>query len=198
MSNLIPAFGSGLHTLLAFIVALSVIVAVHEFGHYIVGRWSGIRAEVFSLGFGPRLVSRRDRRGTLWQIAAIPLGGYVRFLGDADAASTHGVAVDPARTRQTLAGAPLWARAATVAAARPLSSSSSLGDGVAARRTASRTASTRPPESSSTSSSRKSTLASVEKMSVSHVLMGCSLGVWRGSGCGRSGAVRPTMTTYNH
>ena len=113
---MIDQLGGLAWTVLSFVVALAIIVGVHEYGHYIVGRWSGIRAEVFSLGFGPRLVSRRDRRGTLWQIAAIPLGGYVRFLGDADAASTHGVAVDPARTRQTLAGAPLWARAATVAA----------------------------------------------------------------------------------
>lgn len=117
MTDLIPAFGGGLRTLLAFIVALGVIVAVHEFGHYIVGRWSGIRAEVFSIGFGPRLAARRDRRGTLWQVAAIPLGGYVRFLGDSNAASA-GTAqpVDPALQRQTLDGAPVWARMATVAA----------------------------------------------------------------------------------
>lgn len=104
-------------TVVAFVVALSIIVGVHEYGHYIVGRWCGIRAEVFSLGFGPRLVAWRDRRGTVWQIAAIPLGGYVRFLGDADVASaTRGDTVDPALARQTLGGAPLWARFATVAA----------------------------------------------------------------------------------
>lgn len=104
-------------TVAAFIIALSIIVGVHEYGHYIVGRWSGIRAEVFSLGFGPRLFSRRDRRGTLWQVAAIPLGGYVRFLGDADVASaTRDGSVDPGVARQTLGGAPLWARFATVAA----------------------------------------------------------------------------------
>lgn len=104
-------------TVVAFVVALSIIVGVHEYGHYIVGRWCGIRAEVFSLGFGPRLVAWRDRRGTVWQIAAIPLGGYVRFLGDADVASaTRDGTVDPALARQTLGGAPLWARFATVAA----------------------------------------------------------------------------------
>ena len=68
-------------------IALSIIVTVHEYGHYIVGRWSGIKAEVFSLGFGPKLFSRVDKRGTRWQLAAIPLGGYVKFLGDANAAS---------------------------------------------------------------------------------------------------------------
>lgn len=117
MGELIPQFGGTVWTLAAFVVALAVIVTVHEYGHYIVGRWSGIRAEVFSVGFGPRLLSRRDRRGTLWQVAAIPLGGYVRFLGDANAASAGpGRAVDPALRRQTLTGAPLWARFATLLA----------------------------------------------------------------------------------
>jgi regulator of sigma E protease len=57
-------------TLVFFVIALSIIVFVHEYGHYIVGRWSGIHAEVFSLGFGPVLASRTDKRGTRWQIAA--------------------------------------------------------------------------------------------------------------------------------
>ncbi len=117
MTDLIPQFGSTLYTLLAFIVALSIIVAVHEFGHYIVGRWSGIKAEVFSIGFGPQIFSRRDRHGTLWQVAALPLGGYVRFMGDENAASAGpGRRVDPALRRQTLSGAPLWARFATLLA----------------------------------------------------------------------------------
>ena len=107
-------------TLLAFIVALSVIVAIHEYGHYIVGRWSGIKAEVFSLGFGPVLWSRVDKHGTRWQFAALPFGGYVKFLGDASAASSKdGAAMEqmsPERLRQTMHGAPLWARTATVAA----------------------------------------------------------------------------------
>lgn len=120
VTDLIPAFGNTLMTTLAFVVALSIIVAVHEYGHYIVGRWTGIRAEVFSLGFGPVLISRRDRHGTLWQIAALPLGGYVKFLGDANAASGQSAAalagVPEAERRHTMAGAPLWARALTVAA----------------------------------------------------------------------------------
>ena len=115
--DFLAGLGGGVWTLVAFILALSIIVTVHEYGHYIVGRWSGIRAEVFSLGFGPRLISRRDRRGTLWQVAAIPLGGYVRFLGDSNAASAgSGQQVAPDQRRHTLEGAPLWARVATVAA----------------------------------------------------------------------------------
>ncbi|KGJ06202.1 zinc metalloprotease [Paracoccus halophilus] len=117
MTVLLDSLGGVLWTVAAFVVALSIIVTVHEYGHYIVGRWSGIKAEVFSLGFGPRLFSRRDRHGTVWQVAAIPLGGYVRFLGDSNAASAgSGAAVDPRRARQSLNGAPLWARFATVSA----------------------------------------------------------------------------------
>ena len=117
MIALIDGLGGFLWTAAAFVVALSIIVAVHEYGHYIVGRWSGIKAEVFSLGFGPRLISRRDRRGTLWQVALIPLGGYVRFLGDSNAASAgSGEVVDKDQARHSLGGAPLWARFATVSA----------------------------------------------------------------------------------
>lgn len=118
--GLLPQFGSVIWTLLAFVLALSVIVAIHEYGHYIVGRWSGIYAEVFSLGFGPVLYSRVDKRGTVWQFALLPFGGYVKFLGDANAASApDGEAVremSPEERRRTMPGAPLWARAATVAA----------------------------------------------------------------------------------
>jgi regulator of sigma E protease len=116
----IPDFGGLAFTIAAFIAALSIIVAIHEYGHYIVARWSGIHAEVFSVGFGPVLLSRVDKRGTRWQIAALPLGGYVKFLGDADAASgKDGAAIDAldvAERRRSMHGAPLWARSATVAA----------------------------------------------------------------------------------
>ncbi|MHA6262045.1 RIP metalloprotease RseP [Arenibacterium sp. CAU 1754] len=120
--SLIPQFGGVVQMVLAFVVSLSVIVAVHEYGHYIVGRWSGIHAEVFSLGFGPVLFSRQDRHGTRWQIAALPFGGFVKFLGDSNAASGKDsetmdeAAQDPVQLRRTMHGAPLWARAATVAA----------------------------------------------------------------------------------
>lgn len=120
---LIPQFGGFIYTIVAFVVALSVIVAIHEYGHYIVGRWTGIHAEVFSLGFGPVLWSRVDKRGTKWQVAALPFGGYVKFLGDADAASgKDGQTMakifkeNPDNLRHTMHGAPLWARSATVAA----------------------------------------------------------------------------------
>lgn len=120
IGDLISGVGGTAWTVVFFIVALSVIVAVHEYGHYIVGRWTGIHAEVFSLGFGPVLFSRTDRRGTRWQIAAIPLGGYVKFLGDSNAASGKDAGamagLSAEERRHTMHGAPLWARAATVAA----------------------------------------------------------------------------------
>jgi regulator of sigma E protease len=118
--DFLPQFGSIFMTLVAFVVALSIIVAIHEYGHYIIGRLSGIRAEVFSLGFGPVLFARTDRHGTRWQLAALPFGGYVKFLGDSDAASgKDGAAISTlsdADRRMTMHGAPLWARTATVAA----------------------------------------------------------------------------------
>ncbi len=118
--GLIPSFGGFLYTAIAFVVALSIIVAVHEYGHYIVGRWSGIHAEVFSLGFGPRICSWVDKRGTRWQVAALPFGGYVKFLGDSDPASGQDTAtldgLSAAQKRRTMHGAPLWARSATVLA----------------------------------------------------------------------------------
>ncbi|MCY4303393.1 MAG: RIP metalloprotease RseP [Aestuariivita sp.] len=107
-------------TLVAFIVALSIIVAVHEFGHYIIARWSGIHADIFSIGFGPKLISWIDRRGTCWQVAIIPLGGYVKFAGDSDFFSSRGTEnlseLEKTELRKTLHGAPLWARTITVAA----------------------------------------------------------------------------------
>lgn len=117
MSDIAAMLGGTAWTTVFFIIGLSIIIFVHEYGHYIVGRWSGIHAEVFSLGFGPILFSRTDKRGTRWQVAAIPFGGYVKFLGDADASSVRQVDVaglSETEKRHTMAGAPLWARAATV------------------------------------------------------------------------------------
>ena len=111
--------GEAVWTVGFFLIAISIIVAIHEYGHYIVGRWTGIHAEVFSLGFGPVLFSRMDKRGTRWQVAAFPLGGYVKFLGDADAASARSeipAGLSPEERRHTMSGAPVWARALTVAA----------------------------------------------------------------------------------
>lgn len=116
---MMAAMGGGAQAILALLVVIVIIVTVHEFGHYIVGRWCGIHAEVFSIGFGKPVWSRVDRRGTRWQVALLPLGGYVRFLGDADASSRPGdlpSGMTAAERRHTMQGAPLWARSATVLA----------------------------------------------------------------------------------
>src|SRR5690625_3907967 len=115
----VPLIGPFLGQVLTFLIGLSIIVAVHEFGHLMVGRWCGIRAEVFSIGFGKVLWSRHDRHGTKWQIAAIPLGGFVKFLGDMDPASAGKVAeseLPPEARRHAFHNAGLLARTLTVLA----------------------------------------------------------------------------------
>jgi regulator of sigma E protease len=101
-----------------FILILSLIVFVHELGHYLVGRWCGVKIDAFSLGFGPELFARVDARGTRWRVGALPLGGYVKFHGDANVASvSDGAGDDPSVDRSlTLAGQPLPNRAAIVLA----------------------------------------------------------------------------------
>ena len=73
-----------------FLLILTVVVFVHEAGHYLVARWNGVRVEVFSIGFGPEIWGWTDKSGTRWRISALPLGGYVRMFGDGDAASATG------------------------------------------------------------------------------------------------------------
>src|SRR5919197_5476557 len=70
-----------------FLFVLTIVVFFHELGHFLVARWAGVRVLTFSLGFGPELVGFNDRHGTRWKIAAVPLGGYVKFFGDENAAS---------------------------------------------------------------------------------------------------------------
>ena len=81
-------FSGGLYGFgIPFLVILTALVFVHELGHYLVARWNGVRVEVFSIGFGPELFGWTDRAGTRWKFSAIPLGGYVKMFGDANAAS---------------------------------------------------------------------------------------------------------------
>ena len=108
-------------TILPFMVVLLLVVFVHELGHYLVGRWCGIHAVAFSVGFGPEVLGYTDRRGTRWKLCAIPLGGYVRYLGDLNVASApEGQEVlsrmTPEERRRSFPAAALWKRAAAVAA----------------------------------------------------------------------------------
>lgn len=111
---------SSLFVVAVFIVVLSVIVFVHEFGHFIVGRWCGAEAEEFSIGFGREILGWRDRRGTRWKICWLPLGGYVRFIGDANAASMPDedqLATLPSELQeQSLQAQAVWKRALIIAA----------------------------------------------------------------------------------
>src|SRR3712207_9150503 len=73
--------------LVPFLFVLTIVVFIHELGHFLVGRWCGVGVTAFSVGFGPEIVGRTDRRGTRWKLSAVPLGGYVKFVGDLNAAS---------------------------------------------------------------------------------------------------------------
>lgn len=70
-----------------FLIVLTIVVFVHELGHFLVGRWCGVSVNAFSIGFGPEVFGFNDRHGTRWKLSAIPLGGYVKFKGDANGAS---------------------------------------------------------------------------------------------------------------
>ena len=107
--------GSAIQYVVPFLLVLSVVVFVHEFGHYWVARRNGVRIEVFSIGFGPELFGRNDRHGTRWKVSAVPLGGYVKMLGDADAASAT-VDLVHARDPDSFPSKSVWQRMAIVAA----------------------------------------------------------------------------------
>ncbi len=115
------AFGVGevAMVVLAFVFVLSVIVFVHELGHFLVARWCGVAVSTFSIGFGKEIVGFTDRHGTRWMLAWIPLGGYVKFMDDEDAASGRSAAASE-MTQEQRDGAfhlkPVWQRAAVVAA----------------------------------------------------------------------------------
>lgn len=103
-----------------FLAVLTVIVFVHEMGHYLVARWNGVAIQTFSIGFGKELFGWNDKHGTRWRVAAIPLGGFVRFVGDMDAASTPDSEVianaDPELAPRLFANKNVWQRISVVAA----------------------------------------------------------------------------------
>jgi regulator of sigma E protease len=115
------AWGYGLFSyLIPFLFVLTIVVFFHELGHFLVARWCGIRILTFSIGFGPEICGFNDRHGTRWKLAAIPLGGYVKFFGDENAASvpdTDAIAsMDPKERAVSFFGKSLGQRAAVVAA----------------------------------------------------------------------------------
>ena len=87
LETLFSFSSEALNYVLPFLIVLSIVVVVHEFGHFWVARRCGVRVESFSIGFGPEIVGRKDRHGTRWKLSWFPLGGYVKMFGDSDPAS---------------------------------------------------------------------------------------------------------------
>ncbi len=120
LETLFSTNGLLIGTLLPFLAVLMLVVFVHEMGHYLVGRWCGIGVEAFSVGFGPEIFGFNDRRGTRWKLCAVPLGGYVKFLGDMNATSTpdadETAKLTEEQKRHAFHTQPVWKRALTVVA----------------------------------------------------------------------------------
>jgi len=106
-------------TIAAFLLMLGPLVFIHELGHYFVGRWCGIKADVFSIGFGREIAGWTDKRGTRWKLSLLPLGGYVRFAGDMSPAGLSDpawLALPPEERAKTFQSKPVWQRALVVLA----------------------------------------------------------------------------------
>lgn len=106
-------------TIFAFMLVLGPLVFLHELGHYLAGRWFGVKAEEFSIGFGREVAGFTDRRGTRWKFGWLPLGGYVRFAGDMNPASQPSpewLSLPAQERARTFQAKPLWQRAIIVAA----------------------------------------------------------------------------------
>ncbi len=109
---------SAVLAVVSFLVVLSIVVFVHEFGHFIVARWCGVAVRTFSIGFGREIGGFIDRKGTRWRIAWIPLGGYVKFIDDENAASQPSqesiARLTPEERRGAFQTKAIWQRAAVV------------------------------------------------------------------------------------
>ncbi|MCB1387454.1 MAG: RIP metalloprotease RseP [Nitratireductor sp.] len=106
--------------IIPFLIVLTIVVFFHELGHFLVARWNKVKVDAFSVGFGPELLGFTDRYGTRWKLSAVPLGGYVKFHGDADAASTPdheaAAAMSAEERKVSFVHKKIWQRAAVVAA----------------------------------------------------------------------------------
>ncbi len=122
MNTLVQLSGFGdtlLGYLLPFLFVLTVVVFIHELGHFLVARWCGVAIKTFSIGFGPEIVGFNDRHGTRWRLSWIPLGGYVKFIDDENAASAGQKSLEqltPEERARSFQGKSLGQRAAIVAA----------------------------------------------------------------------------------
>jgi regulator of sigma E protease len=122
--DFLSAMGGNLWTMLTyalpFLFLLGLVVFIHELGHFLVGRWCGVRVLTFSIGFGREIFGFNDRHGTRWKISALPLGGYVKFYGDMNVASAPDMDAVRQMTEQERKESfplkPIWQRALIVAA----------------------------------------------------------------------------------
>lgn len=109
-----------IHHFWSFVVILSAIVFVHEFGHYIIAKICGVKIEAFSIGFGKELFGRTDKSGTRWKVSILPMGGYVKMYGDSSEASDADAeklaSLSPEQKKLTFHFKPLYKKAAIVAA----------------------------------------------------------------------------------
>jgi regulator of sigma E protease len=116
----VALFDFALTKVVPFVFVLTVVVFFHELGHFAVARWNKVKVDAFAVGFGPELFGFFDKHGTRWKFCAIPLGGYVKFLGDQDASSKtdHSAleSMDGDAREGAFADKALWRRAAVVAA----------------------------------------------------------------------------------
>jgi regulator of sigma E protease len=106
-------------TVLSFLLVIGPLIFIHELGHYFAGRWFGVKAETFSIGFGREVAGWTDKRGTRWKIGWLPLGGYVKFKGDMNPASQPSpewLALPPSERAETFQAKPVWQRFIIVAA----------------------------------------------------------------------------------
>ena len=100
-------------TVLAFLLVIGPLIFIHELGHYFAGRWFGVKAETFSIGFGRSIFGWTDKRGTYWKVGWLPLGGYVKFKGDMNPASTPSdewLEMPPEERAETFQAKPVWQR----------------------------------------------------------------------------------------
>ncbi|HEY2756649.1 MAG TPA: RIP metalloprotease RseP [Pseudolabrys sp.] len=117
----LSAFGGGVvGYVVPFLFVLTIVVFFHELGHFLVARWRGVKVVAFSIGFGPEIVGFNDRYGTRWKLAAVPLGGYVKFFGDENAASVPdseaAAGMSEEEKKVSFVHKPVGSRAAVVAA----------------------------------------------------------------------------------
>ena len=101
---------------LAFALLITVVVFIHELGHYSVGRWCGIGVETFSIGMGKQIWGKKDKYGTLWRVAILPIGGYVKFYGDEDPSGKKSEISENIKDHMNFHNKSVWKKIATTAA----------------------------------------------------------------------------------